>query len=329
MPALCAVMRLVGSFPCAVVVPLFNKAPHVRRCLDSILNQTLPASEIIVVDDGSSDGGLEIVRSYEAEALRIFTRSSPGPGGYAARNLAIHEARSPWVAFLDADDEWAPDHLETIASGWAYDGVFTGYETRLPDGRRLQNVFERFAAPRVFDFDAMLDLWLRQRACPLWTGALAFRRELLLAAGLFPEHRCKRGGDKDLWLRASARGVMYGIPRSTAIYHADSVNMVTRSVATSQTHCIWPTIEALLLDATPERARKLKRLYNMQVWEYVRARWRAGAAEPECSEGFFVREEPLRHAAIRAMQITANPGVSKVVDVFARLRRQWGGEPRV
>src|SRR5262245_35254253 len=98
----------------AVVVPLYNKRPHIARTLDSIFAQTEAPAEIFVVDDASTDGGLdEVVRLSDAR-LKILRRSEPGPGGYAARNMAVLRAQSDWIAFLDADDAWAPDHLATV-----------------------------------------------------------------------------------------------------------------------------------------------------------------------------------------------------------------------
>jgi glycosyltransferase involved in cell wall biosynthesis len=94
----------------SVVVPLYNKAPYVRRCLDSILGQTLRDFEVIVVEDGSTDGGAAIVRAYEDSRMRVIAQANAGPG--AARNRGVREARAYYVAFLDADDEWGPTYLE-------------------------------------------------------------------------------------------------------------------------------------------------------------------------------------------------------------------------
>jgi glycosyltransferase involved in cell wall biosynthesis len=94
----------------SVVVPLFNKAAYVGRCVDSILGQTLRDVELIVVDDGSTDGGGEIVRAYDDQRVRVIAQGNAGPG--AARNRGVREARAKYVAFLDADDEWASTYLE-------------------------------------------------------------------------------------------------------------------------------------------------------------------------------------------------------------------------
>ncbi len=94
----------------SVVVPLFNKARYVARCLDSILGQAFGNFELIVVNDGSTDGGEALVASYADERIRLINQPNAGPG--AARNRGLRESRGEYVAFLDADDEWLPQYLE-------------------------------------------------------------------------------------------------------------------------------------------------------------------------------------------------------------------------
>lgn len=93
----------------SVIVPLYNKALFVRRALDSIARQTINDYEVIVVNDGSTDQGPEIVRAFGDERVRLITQANLGPG--AARNRALLEAEGDLIAFLDADDEWLPNYL--------------------------------------------------------------------------------------------------------------------------------------------------------------------------------------------------------------------------
>ena len=95
----------------SVVVPLFNKAGYVTRCLDSILGQTFGDFELIVVNDGSTDGSEVLVSSYTDRRIRLIGQANAGPG--AARNRGLMEARGEYVAFVDADDEWLPQYLES------------------------------------------------------------------------------------------------------------------------------------------------------------------------------------------------------------------------
>jgi GT2 family glycosyltransferase len=93
----------------SVIIPLYNKAAHVRRSLDSVASQTFKDFEVIVVNDGSTDGGERVVAGYEDARFRLVSQPNAGPG--AARNCGIAEAAGEVLAFLDADDEWMPEYL--------------------------------------------------------------------------------------------------------------------------------------------------------------------------------------------------------------------------
>ena len=93
----------------SVVIPCYNCAAYLASAIESALEQTRPALEIIVVDDGSADESPEIARSY-GSPVRVVSQSNRGVS--AARNRAIDLASGDWIGFLDADDVWAPDKLE-------------------------------------------------------------------------------------------------------------------------------------------------------------------------------------------------------------------------
>lgn len=95
----------------SVIIPLFNKAEYVRRALDSVFAQSYQDFEILVIDDGSTDGGPELIKQYQDSRLRMVRQKNQGPG--SARNRGIKESTAPYVAFLDADDEWLTGFLET------------------------------------------------------------------------------------------------------------------------------------------------------------------------------------------------------------------------
>ncbi|MEM8696124.1 MAG: glycosyltransferase family A protein [Pseudomonadota bacterium] len=296
-----------SAFPCntaprfSVVIPLFNKAPHVEAAVRSALAQSFAPVEIIVVDDGSTDGGLAIVEAMAGERLVILERSPPGPGGYAARNLGIRSAQGNWVAFLDADDLWHEHHLADLAQ--AIIGCpepvgcgFTCFDIVSDAGRRRYPHSARLLPGRALPLSTMIAAWLDTERCPIWTGASAFRRDLLIAAGLFPDGRTHRGGDKDMWLRAMAAARSVFVDRVSAEFHQDTVNRVTRSARHSEKPLIVETIAALMETTDAESGALLKRLSNQELLLY--ARHSAGSGVPFDRTFFTALREPMPRETI-------------------------------
>lgn len=260
----------------SVVIPLFNKAPHIERAIASALGQTLPPHEIIVVDDGSTDGSLEIVRAMKDARITVLTRSPPGPGGYAARNLGVEKATGDWVAFLDADDLWYPDHLINLSNAikackQPVGCAFSRFMVREEGKDREYPIAKGILKPNAAnDLQTVVKAWMATRRCPLWTGAVAFRRDLLIEAGLFPAGRARRGGDKDLWLRCLALSPAAFAPQISAEFHQDTVNRVTVTTSHADIPIICQSIAELMKSADPQTQRTLKALSNQEIALYVR-----------------------------------------------------------
>lgn len=94
----------------AVIVPLYNKRNTVERTIRSVLAQTEARFELVIVDDGSTDGSVDLVATFPDPRVRLIRQQNMGPGG--ARNRGVAESTAPFLAFLDADDNWRPRHLE-------------------------------------------------------------------------------------------------------------------------------------------------------------------------------------------------------------------------
>ena len=95
----------------SVVIPTYNRAEKVRKSIESVLEQSFTDFEVVVVDDGSSDDTEQILRSAFGDRIRYFFQSNQGAS--VARNRGIAESRGTWVAFLDSDDVWEKDKLES------------------------------------------------------------------------------------------------------------------------------------------------------------------------------------------------------------------------
>lgn len=96
----------------SIVIPLYNKELYIKDTINNVLNQSYKQFEVIVVDDGSQDDGAKIVESFNDSRIRVISKSNGGVS--SARNLGVKEAKYDYIAFLDADDEWLPNHLEEI-----------------------------------------------------------------------------------------------------------------------------------------------------------------------------------------------------------------------
>jgi glycosyltransferase involved in cell wall biosynthesis len=202
----------------SVVVPLYNKAAYIRRTLDSVLAQTHADFELIVVDDGSTDNGPEIVRQIDDSRIRLISQENRGLSG--ARNRGAAESQTEWVAFLDADDEWQETFLEKVVAVIhahpSVSVVFTNMCNQLTGEMHL---------PPARDVEIIAD-YLTYHAAHGWKGiipsAVVIRKEALVKAGGFPQG-AKYGEDIDTWARlAWTECEMACIPEPLAMCHSEA-----------------------------------------------------------------------------------------------------------
>ncbi|MCA1653695.1 MAG: glycosyltransferase family 2 protein [Sphingomicrobium sp.] len=201
-------------FTVSVVIPLYNKAPFIRATLHSVLGQTHPAEEIIIVDDGSTDSGPEDINDLLGDRIRLVRQDNAGPG--PARNRGIAEANYPWVAFIDADDLWRSNHLQTVAD----------LNAAFPDADALSTSFERVDARDSLRAAAQTDTAgagslidyfdLDPTARMMWTSCVAVRRFACQSVGSFAPF--VPGEDADLWVRLALDHPIAASQRTTAIY---------------------------------------------------------------------------------------------------------------
>lgn len=190
----------MGEVKYSVIIPLYNKAEYIRRTLKSVLAQSFQNFEVIVVDDGSKDDSLKIARQVVSGKIRIITQENQGTA--VARNTGIEHACGEYIAFLDADDEWKSNYLETIntlTEKYPQSDIFVtayrvvmgkdryNYSSRLtPEEGCLESYWMTFQYP--YDF--------------VWTSATVIRKKTVLKAGCFkPGERI--GQDLDLWARVA------------------------------------------------------------------------------------------------------------------------------
>jgi len=190
----------------SAVIPTYNRRAQVLRALDSVLAQTVSVDEIIVVDDGSTDGTAEAIRSRYGSSVAVFSQGNAGVS--AARNRGLREAKGEWMAFLDSDDSWFPNKIECQIEALATLGnefglCFTDcvYEGN-PDMKL--SVFEEAGlndTPRLGSLDDPAKYVLASRE-PFWTQSLLVRRSLLAEPSWFDEALTVRE-DTDVLFRLS------------------------------------------------------------------------------------------------------------------------------
>lgn len=217
----------------SVVMPCFNGVAHVGAALRSALEQGWPILEVIVVDDGSTDGSAAWIRR-EFPSVTVIEQVNQGVA--AARNRGVAEARGEWVAFLDADDVWLPGKLTaqmavaaaapetrmtyTAWTVWASNDASpeAGFMHNLQQSADVEALW---AGPSGWIYPQLL------LDCEVWTSTVLMQRSLLDEIGSFDTH-LRIGEDYDLWLRASRRTQIIRVPRPLALYRQHPAS-ITRS----------------------------------------------------------------------------------------------------
>jgi glycosyltransferase involved in cell wall biosynthesis len=187
----------------SVIIPAFRASRDIRVALDSVFAQTFADFEVIVVDDGSPDSAeLKAAIAPYRSCLQFLEQPNRGAG--AARNTGIRAARGRFIAFLDADDRWAPEFLArqvyfleaNRSCALVYSDALLSGETPLAG--------KRFMETAPSNGEVTLVKLIRQE-CNIILSTVVVRRRPLVAAGLFDE-TLRRGQDFELWLRLALRG---------------------------------------------------------------------------------------------------------------------------
>lgn len=212
----------------SVVIPLYNKAEYISTCVDSILNQSFDDFEIIIVNDGSTDNGLDIIGNYSLDKITIYNQENSGVS--IARNNGVKNARGEFIAFLDADDNWRTNHLSELRKS-----IQTFPNAGLYCNNYEINFNGNYIKPARFNFKfssepILLNDFFEASFIDtvVWTSATAISREKFLNFGMFnPIYTT--GQDLDLWIRIALKEPIVFNPKITMLYNKSIIDSLSKS----------------------------------------------------------------------------------------------------
>lgn len=224
----------------SIIMPLYNKAPYVRKAVESVVGQTYAEWELWVVDDGSTDGSGDIVKAFTDNRIHLLRQENAGVS--VARNNGVAASHGEYLCFLDADDWWEPTFLEEMAGlierhpdagiyGSGYYIVKNGKKRIAPIG-----VDEDFSEGEI----NYCRVYAKTLCMPLWTGAVCMPRTMFNEAGGFPPY-ITLGEDFLLWIHIALKHKVVLLNKPLSNYYQDS-NPAFRGISRlhiPKQHFLW------------------------------------------------------------------------------------------
>lgn len=207
----------------SVIIPYYNKLAYINRCIDSILHQTFTEYEIVLVDDGSTDSGIELISKKYWGKISIVSQKNQGVS--AARNTGILRAKHEYIALLDADDAWHPQYLESIhkiISNEPNAKIIGSHYSRVPDffDKKYEN-------PKYFKFDKYFKEAIKNT---YFTSSSSVIKKSFFEENAGFNTTLKKGEDHDVWFRAIQSGGDAFYIADTLVYYSDEdTSQATRS----------------------------------------------------------------------------------------------------
>ncbi len=246
----------------SVVIPTYNRVSFLKEAIDSVLSQTYRNFELIVVDDGSTDGTPKLLSSYGYK-IRVIPQANQGPS--AARNRGIEAAKGKWIAFLDSDDVWKPDKLKKqvqFITDHPDTKICQAEEVWIRNGKRVN--------PRKKH--EMHSGWIYEQCLPLCIvspSSVMIHRDVFEKVGFFDETMpaCE---DYDLWLRICAHyPVLYVDENLIVKYggHSDQLSKRYWGMDRYRIKSLLNLLEAGQLSSKQGRAviEQLKKIINIYL----------------------------------------------------------------
>lgn len=311
----------------SVVIPLYNKAPFIRRAVESVLHQTLHSFEIIVVDDGSTDGSAAKLSDIVDPRLRVIRQENSGVS--AARNTGMALAGGQWIAFLDGDDMWFSDHLEElarVADSFPNAGLISTTSMELLDGSEVSQPKEPATSIQRIDYF----LRAAEKIGIINSTSAAIAARVFESLGGFKPY--VMGEDLEYWARVALRYSVAISRRTTCIYFRNTNGATAQSAAKSSLRPV-----STLKDLSPSvamlskaRGEGNKAALSGSVTTYINSRVYSGI-KGSLFSGDIPRARnisrlylgTLKHndRALRALLRLPSPAISALLDIYRGARK--------
>lgn len=211
----------------SVIIPLYNKVDYIENTIKSVLDQTFTDYEIIIINDGSTDNSVTRVLEFNDSRIQLYNQKNQGVS--VARNSGIEKSKGKLITFLDADDYWFPNHLETLFKLYNNFPNCGIYCSRY----KIKTISKQFVIPHhngiENSFSGIIEDYFYSNSPfrTTWTSSLAIPKEILLKFGSFTPG-VTNGEDLELWTKI---GIHYSVAisnRITAVYNYNTPNSLSK-----------------------------------------------------------------------------------------------------
>ncbi|MCU0590047.1 MAG: glycosyltransferase family 2 protein [Desulfobacterales bacterium] len=224
----------------SAIIPTYNRAVTLKRAIDSIIAQTQPVSELIIIDDGSEDRTKDIVEAYGGR-IKYFYQKNQGVS--FARNRGVAEAQYDWIAFLDSDDYWHVDYIRRIVN--AIEATHAKADLYFCDSQRSKRLKNRlhwdianFAVKDSYELKADGSDWALMPIQPMIMPSSVIRKKTFLEVGGLPAHLITRE-DTFLFYKIALLYPVCAVQGCGAIVTSDASNRLTENYSSLNSLVYW------------------------------------------------------------------------------------------
>lgn len=215
----------------SVVISLYNKEKHIQSTIESVLAQSFVDFEIVVVNDGSKDDSEAVVKSISDTRIRFYSQENQGVS--AARNFGIEKAKADLIAFLDADDYWYPNHLDTLKTlhdTFPNCGLYASAYVKQFNAVRIPSIYKNILTTPNW-MGVVADYFESSQINSIaWTSAVMIPKKVFATIGTFDTNiTLGAGEDTDLWIRIALQYEVAFCNTVTAIHNLHSDNRISNA----------------------------------------------------------------------------------------------------